>query len=70
MGCCFIYGVLIAYLGPEFATGICRAFSTNQSTHVWVASTVSACSGLVGNATSIGGNESTIGGLNNVTLVT
>jgi hypothetical protein len=25
MGCCFIYGVFIAYLGPEFATGICHS---------------------------------------------
>ena len=35
MGGCFIYGVYLAFLGPGFVTGTCRAFAPN-ATQVWV----------------------------------
>ncbi len=35
MGGCFIYVVYIAFLGPEFVTGLCPAFAPN-ATQVWV----------------------------------
>jgi hypothetical protein len=34
MGGCFIYAVYMAFLGPEFVTGMCRAFAPN-ATQVW-----------------------------------
>jgi hypothetical protein len=36
MGGVFIYAVYIAFLGPTFVTGMCRAFAPN-ATQVWVA---------------------------------
>jgi hypothetical protein len=35
MGSMFIYAVYVAVLGPEFVTGMCRAFAPN-ATQVWV----------------------------------
>jgi hypothetical protein len=35
MGGGFIYAVYMAFLGPEFVTGMCRAFAPN-ATQVWV----------------------------------
>jgi hypothetical protein len=35
MGSCFIYAVYMAFLGPGFVTGMCRAFAPN-ATQVWV----------------------------------
>ncbi len=31
----FIYAIYMAFLGPEFVTGMCRAFAPNATT-VWV----------------------------------
>ena len=35
MGGMFIYMVYVAFLGPEFVTGLCQLFAAN-ATHVWV----------------------------------
>ena len=35
VGGCFIYMVYMAFLGPAFVTGMCRAFAPN-ATQVWV----------------------------------
>ena len=45
MGGMFIYAVYMAFLGPEFVTGMCRAFATN-ATQVWVTRALD-CAGFV-----------------------
>ena len=44
-GCMFIYAVFIAFLGPTFLTGMCRA---PNATHVWVWHAVQCASATLG----------------------
>jgi hypothetical protein len=53
VGGCFIYGVYMAFLGPAFVTGMCRAFAPN-ATQVWVMRALD-CARFV-NATMVTGN--------------
>ncbi len=46
-GCMFIYAVFIAFLGPTFLTGMCRA-PNRDATHVWVCHAVQCASATLG----------------------
>ncbi len=35
LGSCFIYAVFLAFLSPDFITGLCQQFSEHDSDFIW-----------------------------------